>query len=79
MTKAVELLRKDFYRKGVCAIADIVKTRQEKTNNKRWQQRKNKDCYKRAFFRKGKDNGRTSDRCYAGKSKADNRIKSVQL
>ena len=35
MTNAVELLRKDFYRKGVCVIADIVKTRQEKTNNKR--------------------------------------------
>ena len=35
MTKAVELLRKDFYRKGVCVIADIVKTRQEKTDNKR--------------------------------------------
>ena len=35
MTKAVELLRKDFYRKGVCVIADIVKTRQVKTNNKR--------------------------------------------
>ena len=35
MTKAVELLRKDFYRKGVCVIADIVKTRQEKANNKR--------------------------------------------
>ena len=30
MTKAVELLRNYFYRKGVCAIADIVKTRQEK-------------------------------------------------
>ena len=26
MTKAVELLRKDFYRKGVCVIADTVKT-----------------------------------------------------
>ena len=34
MTNAVELLRKDFYRKGVCVIADIVKTRQEKTNIK---------------------------------------------
>ena len=34
MTIAVELLRKDFYRKGVCVIADIVKTRQEKPNNK---------------------------------------------
>ena len=44
-----------------------------------WQKRKDKDCYKRAFFRKGKDNGRTSDGCYAGKSKADNRINSVQL
>ena len=44
-----------------------------------WQQRKDKDCSKRAFFRKGKDNGRTSDGCYAGKSKADNRINSVQL
>ena len=51
MTNAVELLRKDFYRKGVCVIADIVKTRQEKTNNKRG----------------------------IGNSKADNRIKSVQL
>ena len=37
MTNAIELFRKDFYRKGggVCVIADIVKTRQEKTNNKR--------------------------------------------
>lgn len=35
MTKAVELLRNYFYRKGVCVIADIVKTMQEKTNNKR--------------------------------------------
>lgn len=26
-----------------------------------------------------KDNGRTSNGCHAGKSKADNRIKSVQL
>ena len=34
MTKAVELLRNYFYRKGVCVIADIVKTRQEKPNNK---------------------------------------------
>ena len=34
MTKAVELLRKDFYRKGVCVIADTVKTIQEKKNNK---------------------------------------------
>ena len=44
-----------------------------------WQQRKDKDCCKRAFFRKGKDNGRTSNGCHVGKSKADNRIKSVQL
>ena len=81
MTKAVELLRKDFYRKGVCVIADIVKTRQEKTNNKRGigNRGKTKIVIKEHFFRKGKDNGRTSDRCYAGKSKADNRIKSVQL
>ena len=35
MTNAIELFRKDFYRKGgVCVIADIVKTRQEKPNNK---------------------------------------------
>ena len=71
MTKAVELLRKDFYRKGVCVIADIVKTRQEKTNNKRGigNRGKTKIVIKEHF----------SDRCYAGKSKADNRIKSVQL
>ena len=56
MTKAVELLRKDFYRKGVCVIADIVKTRQEKTDNKRGigNRGKTKICCKRAFFRKGK-------------------------
>ena len=30
MTKAVELLRKDFYRKGVCVIDNTVKTIQKK-------------------------------------------------
>ena len=56
MTKAVELLRKDFYRKGVCAIADIVKTRQEKTNNKRsiGNRGKTKIVVKEHFPEKGK-------------------------
>ena len=56
MTKAVELLRKDFYRKGVCAIADIVKTRQEKTDNKRGigNRGKTKIVVKEHFSEKGK-------------------------
>ena len=54
MTKAVELLRKDFYRKGV--IADIVKTRQEKPNNKRGigNRGKTKIVVKEHFSEKGK-------------------------
>ncbi len=56
MTNAVELLRKDFYRKGVCVIADIVKTRQEKTNNKRGigNRGKTKIVVKEHFSEKGK-------------------------
>ena len=56
MTKAVELLRKDFYRKGVCVIADIVKTRQEKTDNKRGigNRGKTKIVVKEHFSEKGK-------------------------
>ena len=56
MTKAVELLRKDFYRKGVCVIADIVKTMQEKTNNKRGigNRGKTKIVVKEHFSEKGK-------------------------
>ena len=59
MTKAVELLRKDFYRKGVCVIADIVKTRQEKTNNKRGigNRGKTKIVIKEHFSEKGKTMG----------------------
>ena len=30
MTKAVELLRKDFYRKGECVLGNAVKTIQKK-------------------------------------------------
>ena len=50
------MLRKDFYRKGVCVIADIVKTRQEKTNNKRGvgNRGKTKIVVKEHFSEKGK-------------------------
>ena len=56
MTKAVELLRKDFYRKGVCDIADIVKTSQEKTDIKRGigNRGKTKIVVKEHFSEKGK-------------------------
>ena len=55
MTKAVELLRKDFYRKGVCVIADIVKTRQEKTGKCGIGNRgKTKIVIKEHFSEKGK-------------------------
>ena len=45
-----------FYRKGVCVIADIVKTRQEKTNNKRGigNRGKTKIVVKEHFSEKGK-------------------------
>ena len=35
MTKAVELLRNYFYRKGVCVIDNAVKTIQKKNNKRR--------------------------------------------
>ena len=54
--KPLNCLEKDFYRKGVCVIADIVKTRQEKTNNKRGigNRGKTKIVVKEHFSEKGK-------------------------
>ena len=63
MTNAIELLEKIFTERGGCVIADIVKTRQEKTNNKRGigNRGKTKIVVKEHFSEKGKTNGRTSD------------------
>ena len=49
-------LEKIFTERGVCVIADIVKTRQEKTNNKRGigNRGKTKIVVKEHFSEKGK-------------------------
>ena len=55
MTNAVELLRKDFYRKGVCVIADTVKTIQKKNSKCGIGKRgKTKIVIKEHFSEKGK-------------------------
>ena len=56
MIKAIELLRKAFIERGGCVIADIVKTMQEKTNNKRsiGNRGKTKIVVKEHFSEKGK-------------------------
>ena len=56
MTNAIELFRKDFYRKGgVCVIADIVKTIQKKNNKGGIGNRgKTKIVVKEHFSEKGK-------------------------
>ena len=47
-------LEKIFTERGVCVIADIVKTRQEKTNNKLGNRGKTKIVVKEHFSEKGK-------------------------
>ena len=57
MTNAVELLRKILQKGGMC-IDNAVKTIQKKITSVALATEEDKDCCKRAFLRKGKDNGR---------------------